>query len=154
MQSTITNRIEFHNPEGKSYVARAFGKETIFGKEVHRGISARVLEYANDLLFRAYETTDGPDVDGDGNPDWYVPVISSETGRAVVKWDPSLASITEGGGVSEEGRPGCNAQDSTDCVCEANRACIKLRDYTQVPYFLRLATSTYFGLSTRPRGIY
>ena len=150
----IENRIEFHNPEGKSYVARSFGRETIFGKEVHRGIAARVLEYANELLVNAYETTDGPDVDGDGNPDWYVPVISPETGRAVVKWDPSLASITESGGVSEEGRPGCNAQDSTDCACEANRACIKLRDYTQIPYFLRMAMTSLDNVDPRVRGIY
>ena len=149
------NRIEFHNPEGKSYVARGFGKETIFGKEVHRGIAARVLEYANELLVQAYETTDGPDVDGDGEPDWYEPVISPTTGRAVVKWDASLSAITEAGGVSAEGRDGCNANDSTLCVCEANRACLKLRDYTQIPYFLRLVMTVYqLNTTLRPRGIY
>jgi hypothetical protein len=149
------NRIEFHNPEGKSYVARGFGKETIFGKEVHRGIAARVLEYANELLVQAYETTDGPDIDGDGEPDWYEPVISPTTGRAVVKWDASLSAITESGGVSAEGRDGCNANDSTLCVCEANRACLKLRDYTQIPYFLRLAMTVYqLNTTLRPRGIY
>ncbi len=149
------NRIEFHNPEGKSYIARSFGKEVIFGREVHRGIGARVLEYANDLLVKAYETTDGPDVNGDGEPDWYIPVISPVSGRAIVKWDPTLFSITESGGVAEEGRPGCNAQDSTDCVCEANRACIKLRDYTQVPYFMRKAMNVYAGQGLgRQRGIY
>ena len=30
----IENRIEFHYPEGKSYVAKTFGMETIFGKRV------------------------------------------------------------------------------------------------------------------------
>jgi hypothetical protein len=148
------NRIEFHNPEGKSYVARSFGKEDIFGKRVHRGIAARVLEYANDLLFRAYETTDGPDVDGDGEPDWYVPVISPVTGRSIVKWDPSLAAVTEGGGISEEGREGCNAADSSDCVCEANRACLELSKYTQVPYFLRQTMDAYGLSGVRRRGIY
>ena len=136
-------------------MARSFGKETIFGKVVHRGIAARVLEYANDLLFQAYETTDGPDLDGDGEPDWYEPVISPVTGRAVVKWDPTLASITEMGGVAAEGRIGCNADDSTECVCEANRACIKLKSYTQVPYFLRLIMNALqWNTGLRPRGIY
>jgi hypothetical protein len=148
------NRIEFHNPEGKSYVAKAFGKEVIFGREVHRGIAARVLEYANDLLVKAYETTDGPDVDGDGEPDWYVPVISAQTGRPIVKWDPSLFSITETGGVAEGGRPGCNATDSTDCACEANRACLELKNYTQIPYFLRQTMDAYGFTNTGTRGIW
>ncbi len=50
------NRIEFHDPNGKVFVARTYGKETIFGKSVQKGIAARVLEYANELLAAAYET--------------------------------------------------------------------------------------------------
>jgi hypothetical protein len=50
------NRIEFHDPDGKVYVAQTFGTETIFGKTVQRGIGARVLEYANSLLAKAVET--------------------------------------------------------------------------------------------------
>jgi hypothetical protein len=148
------NRIEFHNPQGKSYVARSFGKETIFGKEVHRGVAARVLEYANELLVQAYETTDGPDVDGDGEPDWYIPVISPVTGRSIVKWDPTLAAVTPEGGISEGGREGCNENDSTDCECEANRACLQLQKYVQVPYFLRQTMDAYGLTGFRQRGIY
>jgi len=51
----FTNRIEFHSPNGKTYVAKTFGTETLFGKTVQRGIAARVLEYANELLRAAYE---------------------------------------------------------------------------------------------------
>jgi hypothetical protein len=52
----LPNRIEFHDPNGRVYIARTYGKETIFGKSVQKGIAARMLEYANDLLFAAYET--------------------------------------------------------------------------------------------------
>jgi hypothetical protein len=33
------NRIEFHNPDGKIYVARTFGTETIFGQAPSRRAS-------------------------------------------------------------------------------------------------------------------
>ncbi len=49
------NRIEFHAPNGKTYIAKSFGTEMIFGKTVQRGVAARVLEYANELLQAAYE---------------------------------------------------------------------------------------------------
>ncbi len=51
------NRIEFHAPNGKIYVAKTFGTEVIFGKTVQRGIASRVLEYANELLQDAFVTT-------------------------------------------------------------------------------------------------
>ena len=44
------NRIEFHNPDGHIYVAQTYGTEVLYGKTVQRGIAARVLEYANELL--------------------------------------------------------------------------------------------------------
>ncbi len=52
----LASRIEFHDPTGKVYVARSYGKDNIFGKTVQKGIGARILEHANDLLFAAYET--------------------------------------------------------------------------------------------------
>src|SRR5262249_12811644 len=76
-------RIEFHNPIGKTYVAKTFGKEEIFGETVQKGVAARVVEWANQLLFKAYKTEPGPDKDGDGNPDWYLPVLDS-TGQPTV----------------------------------------------------------------------
>jgi hypothetical protein len=51
----FANRIEFHAPNGKTYVAKTFGTEVLFGKTVQRGVAARVLEYANELLRAAYE---------------------------------------------------------------------------------------------------
>ncbi len=48
------NRLELHIPDGSTYAARNFGTEVIFGKEVHKGIAARVLQYANELMVKAY----------------------------------------------------------------------------------------------------
>jgi hypothetical protein len=79
----FANRIEFHNPIGKTYIAQTFGKEDIFGKTVQKGIAARTLEWANELLKKAYQTTDGPDLDGDGAPDWYLPKLDA-SGQPVV----------------------------------------------------------------------
>jgi hypothetical protein len=96
------NRIEFHSPEGRTYVAKTFGREDLFGKRVERGVAARVLEQANAFLARGYQATiagpgaacepdeclfdtdgdtvldAGADANGDGQVDgtiWYVPVI-------------------------------------------------------------------------------
>lgn len=133
----LTSRIEFHNPTGKVYVARSYGKETIFGKTVEKGIAGRVLEYANELMHDAYETTDGPDNNGDGKPDWYLPVIDKATGVARVKFDEFIQSAT--------GAPvdGCSASDNSKCTCTANRACMKLQQYVEVPFYLREAVHAY-----------
>jgi hypothetical protein len=148
----IENRIEFHNPNGKIYIAKTFGKETIFEKTVQRGVAARVLEYANELLVQAYETTDGPDLDGDGNPDWYIPVMSE--GRPLVRWDETLAAIDIDGRTLAGGGEGCNATDNSECTCEANRACVELEKYVQIPFFLRQTMDAYGLSGFRQRGIY
>jgi hypothetical protein len=144
-------KIEFHNPEGKTYVAKTFGKEVIFGKTVQKGIAARVLEYANELLNLGYETTPGEDLDGDGNPDWYEPVYLE--GRPVVKYDPTLKSVTLAGGETQ-GKEGCDEDDNSKCVCEDNRACVKLREYVQVPFYLRETMNLYHAGGPRTRGIF
>jgi len=92
----FANRIEFHDPSGKVYVAKTFGKEVIFGKTVQKGIAARVLEYANELLQAAYVVDDGPDLDADGTPDWYIPTMNPSTGQPAVKFDPTIAGIEDG----------------------------------------------------------
>lgn len=126
----IENRIEFHHPDGRIFVARTYGKEEIFGKVVQRGIAARVLEYANELLLSGYETADGPDVDGDGEPDWYLPVYGID-GRAVV--------INPGNGESGCGR---------------NRACAALGDYASVPAFMAQTYATFGFSQPSERGVF
>ncbi len=149
----FANRIEFHNPLGKTYVAKTFGKETIFGESVQRGIAARVLEYANNLLQQAYEVTDGPDLDGDGNPDWYIPDLDPNTGLPIVKYDPFLSHINENGS-PVGGVEGCDENDNTKCTCSSNRFCMMLRDYISVPAYLREALDAYQLGTPEERGVY
>lgn len=151
----FSNRIEFHDPMGKVYVAKVQGKETIFGKTVQKGIAARILEYANQLMEKAYvTTTDGvPDLDGDGKADWVLPVLDPKTGTPIVKWDKTIAGIQDGNVVSK-GVEGCNATDNSKCTCAANRACMELQDYVSVPYFLREALQVYGIAWPSPKGIY
>ena len=147
----FTNRIEYHSPNGKTYVARTQGKETILGKSVQKGISARILEWANQLLVQAYVVTDGPDLDGDTKPDWYTPTYAA--GKPVVKYDPSIASINSEGKVVN-GRPGCNAADSSQCTCTSNRYCVELSRYEEVPFFMRQAMRDYGLADPSMKGIY
>lgn len=76
----FTNRIEFHDPNGKVYVAKTSGTETLFGKVVQKGVAARVLEYANELMAAAYETTPVTE----NGVTWYQPVLDG-SGGAVLK---------------------------------------------------------------------
>jgi len=78
----FANRIEFHHPSGDIYVARGYGSEEICFescKTVQRGIGARILEYANELLLQAYQTTP---VTQNGVT-WYVPDIDAATGTPI-----------------------------------------------------------------------
>ncbi len=147
------NRIELHLPTGRVYVAKTYGKETIFGKRVQRGIAARMLEYANELLAAAYEVEPGPDLDGDDAPDWWIPVIG-DSGQPLVQYDPTIQHITPLGTIAANGVLGCNRQGNWNCTCESNRACGKLADYQSLPSFLRQAMGAFgMGLPS-PRGIY
>jgi hypothetical protein len=144
----FTSRIEFHYPNGKVYVARNFGKEVLFGKEVHKGIAARVLEYANEMMAQAYDTTPGPDTDGDGQPDWYLPKLDAK-GNPAIKYDPSIA------GASPGPKPAtCNETNNSGCICEQNRACMKLKQYVEIPFYLREAVSAYRIGGPSAKGIY
>ena len=149
----LANRIELHAPSGKVYVARTYGKEEIFGRPVQKGIAARILEYANSLLTQAYETEEGPDLDGDGAADWYLPVFSPVTGEPVVLWDPGLAGV-DGEWVYDDGIEGCDADDNSLCKCSNNRACMALQQYLAVPYFMRQAMDEYGMLDPEPDGIW
>ena len=80
----FANRIEFHNPTGKVWIAKTYGKENLFGKMVQKGIAARVLEWANQLLVQAYQTEPGPDLDADGDPDWYTVLLNAQGQPTVI----------------------------------------------------------------------
>ncbi|PIE17085.1 MAG: hypothetical protein CSA66_06855 [Proteobacteria bacterium] len=148
----IDSRIEFHNPTGKHYVAMTFGKEEIFGKTVQKGIAARVLEYANELLVQAYVTDPGPDLDGDGEPDWYIPRMGAD-GQPLVRWDPTVRQIGAGG-TFQAGKQGCNETENYACTCSANRACVKLEEYITVPAFMRQALAAFGYSGFGMQGLY
>ena len=146
----IANRIEFHFPGGKTYVARTFGTEAIFGKVVQKGVAARVLEYANELMAEAYETTTKTGPDG---TTWYEAVLDAKTGQPLVKYDPNMAAV-DAEGYFQDGKDGCDTRDNSKCTCAANRACTVLRQYVAVPAFLHQATSTFLGPEPSWQGIY
>lgn len=122
------NRIEFHDPNGPTLVARTLGKESIFGKTVQKGISARILEWANTLLVKAYKTT--PVTKGDTT--WYIPDLDANGQPQVL--DPG---------------------DPTKTVsnCSANPSCVQLQNYLTVPKFMRQAIAAY-GLDVEFKGVY
>ena len=148
------NRLELHYPAGQIYVAKTYGMEPIFGKQVQRGIAARVLGYANGLMAKAYMTTDGPDLNGDGEPDWYLPVFNEDTGEPIVKWDSELTHISPSGDDLPFGKQGCNSADSKRCTCASNRFCMQLQDYMSVVAYLRDAMVAFHPGEAEPRGIY
>ncbi|MBL8952767.1 MAG: zinc-dependent metalloprotease, partial [Myxococcaceae bacterium] len=146
------NRIELHLPNGKTYIAKTYGKEVIFGKTVQKGIAARILEWGNELLNRAYVTT-ATDFDADGTPDWYVPTVAQ--GRPVVKFDSTITTVNpDGSTTGTMGRPGCNAGDNSQCTCTSNRACLELSKYEEVPFFMRQAMRDYGLADPSMKGIY
>ncbi|MBI5486835.1 MAG: hypothetical protein HY905_05855 [Deltaproteobacteria bacterium] len=150
----FAERVEFHSPDGKVYVARTSGKEDIFGETVQKGVAARVLEYADGLLAAAYETTDGPDLDGDTMPDWHLAVNNPATGMPTVRWDSTVSQIDGDGYIRPDGVPGCNATENFGCTCTANRSCVALGRYLSVPAYLREAVSAYRLGEPDPRGVY
>ncbi|MCK6548942.1 hypothetical protein L6R52_24065, partial [Myxococcota bacterium] len=147
------NRIELHDPSGRVFIAKTFGKETLLGKSVERGIAARVLQHANELLARAYVTDDGPDLDHDGTPDWYVPRLGTN-GQPLVKFDPSIVTIAPNGGINPAGRFGCNSSTNASCTCTENRACVELQRYMAVPSFLRTALRDFGLADPSMRGLF
>lgn len=148
----IDNRIEFHHPNGKVYIAKTFGKETIFGKEVQRGVGARILEYANELLFAAYETDPGPDLDGDAKPDWYTAKLNPATGQPIVKYDSGIGAVGPTG--TPASNPQCSSTTNLGCTCSSNRACGTLEHYVTVPFYLRQALSAYGIVEPDLKGVY
>jgi hypothetical protein len=139
----IDNRIEFHHPTGKVYIAKTYGKESIFGREVERGIAARVLEYANALLFKAYVVDPGPDLDGDGEPDWWIPTLNEDSGQPMVKYDPELTHLASMDREWVSGTDECNEEKALGCACTDNLACMALQDYVAIPAYMREAITAY-----------
>jgi len=107
------NRIEFHDPDGKVYVAQTFGTETLYGKTVQRGIAARVLEYANELLQAGVVTAP---IVKNGVTIGYAPVLDA-TGK--IQYRSNGAAVA---------------------TCVNSRECTKMKNYVSVPKLLSQVT--------------
>jgi hypothetical protein len=136
----FNNRIEFHDPTGKVYIAKTFGSEVIFGKTVQKGIAARMIEWANTLLEKAYVTTP---VTQNGVT-WYIPTIDAVTGQPIVKYDATIANTPAT----------CNSTDNSGCTCSSNRSCVELTRYVELPFFLRQALTAYGLADPSMKGIF
>lgn len=175
----FTNRIEFHAPTGDIYVARTYGTEEICFestpqvptgcKTVQRGIGARILEYANELMSKAYITTP---VTVNGTT-WYEPIMHPVTGQPIVAFDRTmdyLDGFFYGPGPNACDQPGmtpttpcCGADpDLSDgdytrveaCTCDDNRFCQQLGNYLSVPKFMRTAMRDFRMADVSMKGIY
>lgn len=144
-------RKELHLPDGKVYIAKTFGRELVLGKEVEKGIAARMLEWGNELLAKAYDTTP-VDFDSDGKVDWYRPTLTN--GRPRVKYDPSFTFLDLERGVESSTKAGCSPEDNSACTCANNLACMELSRYEQVPAFMRQAMRDFGMADPSMRGIY
>ncbi|NUO47682.1 MAG: hypothetical protein HOV80_02370, partial [Polyangiaceae bacterium] len=135
----FANRIELHLPDGRVFIAKTYGTETIFGKTVQRGVGARVLEYANELMFKAYDCT--PITSPESGSTWCQPTIVD--GKPLVLHDPNLGSSAQ-----------CNGANNAGCTCAANRACMELNDYESIPAFMRQAMRDFRMADASMKGIY
>jgi hypothetical protein len=106
------NRIEYHDPTGKVWVAETFGTETLYGKVVQKGIAARVLQYANEILAKGVVTT--PVVGQTAT--WNVP--KADANGDFQYTDPKGAIVPS---------------------CDNSLYCTKAKNYTAMPKLLREA---------------
>ncbi len=122
---------------GVGYIAKRFGDEVIMGKTYDKGISAKMLQWANALTALAYEPLDAATpYDATGR---FV-YRTDASGQAVVLKDPKVAPDDQG-----------------HVRCDENRYCVQLRDYRGLlDYAIR--TSGYMGYAIEPpwcqNGIY
>lgn len=147
------NRIELHLPGGSTYVARTYGTEVLFGKTVQKGVAARVLEYANSLMARAYQGAwydrNGMVVDQANPPadSWWIADLDPADGQPLVNYDPGMIALDGGGFGITGGVDGCGVaaknsdpvgdpNNNRDCTCEVNKSCLVLDKYKSVPWFL------------------
>jgi hypothetical protein len=142
------NRIELHLPDGRVFVAQTYGTEVIRGQTVQRGIGARILEWANVLMNKAYECT--PVLSPDGVTTWYEPIFVA--GKPVVKFD-GFQPLTTNPSCSAPGT-GPGYATEIGCTCSSNRACVELEKYQSVPVFLRQSLHDFRMADATMKGIY
>lgn len=110
------NRIEFHDPDGNIYVAQTFGTEVLYGKTVQKGVAARVLEYANELLQKGVVTT---------------PIVKN---AVTIGYQPVLVA----GKVQYKDAAGAVLTDP-NATCQNSKYCTQMKNYAAIPKFMREA---------------
>jgi len=132
-------RVEWQCPEsGDLYYARTYGTEMIHGRQVQKGIAARVLEYANSLTEKGYLHT-GRNAYG------RVLVVHQPDGTPVVAADPVVVLLDERSGRQYWGQT-CDQNEDPECQPlprTANRYATELTSYKSVPDFLLEAVTAY-----------
>ena len=71
-------------------------------------------------------------------------MTSPNYGAPLVKFDSTVQSSADR----------CSAVDNTGCACTANRACVKLSRYVEVPFFIRQALAAYGLADPSMKGIW
>ena len=132
------NRIELHLADGRIYVARTYGTEIIFGRQVQRGVAARMLEYANELMFNAYECDPT-------ETRWCIPLYDVD-GEPIIKHDPEITTDV----VQDQ----CTEFNNAGCTCQSNRACQALERYAPLMAFLRQSMRDFRMADASMQGIY
>ncbi len=70
-------------------------------------------------------------------------------GAPKVKFDPAMGS--QGPSVAEN----CNASTNTGCICEDNKACIQLKRYISIPYYIwQVGKDVHFDPDPDQKGVY
>jgi hypothetical protein len=161
---TLGNQIEWEDPtSGEIYHASSYGQECFYGtgdncdggKLVEKGIAARVLEYANQLVAQGYvlDTANYPANDGsDGStphPAGYMPfgravVLHQPDGTPMVALDPAIRAVNAEGALVPN--QACDQNQDPSCTPLAvtdNHWAYELQSYKSVPDFLNLAGDTY-----------
>ena len=126
--------VAFHDPvTGERYVARSYGKENIEGREVERGVGARVLDWANQLAAKAYVVTDTDSVTGE---------LTYETYADDSECPPGLSSCA---GLAVEASSGSRAVEMGPVPQVRSPAVARLRNYkTVIDFIRRIATQLGF----------
>ena len=162
----IPNRIEWQDPQsGELYYAPTYGTECLFGdaanncdggKIVQRGISARVLEYANELTSKGYKL-DEVNYPGNGtypagfNQYGRAMVLRHPDGTPIIKADPAMSDIDPLLG-SLNPIPDCDQNEDPTCkpvTINQNHWAYELKLYKSVPSFL-WETGLRYGLFGSP----
>jgi hypothetical protein len=110
------DRVEFHDPSGRTWIARSFGTEVLFGKTVEKGIGARMLQYANELLATACITE--PVTRGSG------------AGARTVGLRCKLGA---------NGKPTFVNNGTAVESCDNSKGCQRMKNYVAIPTLMRQA---------------